>query len=74
MAIKVEVAGRNMRNQPYPGLYTDPEERLILLLIEPGVGTVIEGGATRYSPGYFGRNWYMTRLEPFLGRVTLENK
>ena len=74
MAINVEVHGRFSKALPYPGIFVDEQEGLIVLLTGPGTGTVLNPGRSSYSVGYVGSYWKMERLVPFLGRLTMENK
>lgn len=72
MAVKIELHGRNV-GLPYPYLMVDTETGLVILMDSAGTGTVMQGGSTRYYPGYHGTNWTMSKLVPFKGRVTMEN-
>lgn len=74
MAVNIEVHGKNSQGFHYPMIMIDLAEDLIIFITEHSTGTVLKGGRTRYNPGYHGTHWYMNRLVPFTGRITLENK
>lgn len=73
MAVKVAVHGGN-KGQNYPCLMADPESGLIIFMEQATCGMVLQGGTTRYYPGYYGTNWTMNKLVRFAGRITMENE
>jgi hypothetical protein len=72
MAIKTNVEYE--KDWDFPRLYVHRSSGVIVYMTGVGNGTVVGKGSLANPDGTCGSHWNMENLEPFCGKITLENK